>query len=140
MHGNVLNNATAFCTGEDFLANFINLWCLPKTWSTASSCSSTNLCIARSGSAVGRTPTFFRSICSFSMLKEAFVELDPDMDCIGRVTAFEYVILKDRMEVMETGAALLTGACDGPPITVTGVGAGCSTTSSTCEVEGLVSK
>jgi hypothetical protein len=26
------------------------------------------------------------------MLKRAFVELDPDMDCIGRVTAFEYVI------------------------------------------------
>jgi hypothetical protein len=26
------------------------------------------------------------------MLKEAFVELDPDMDCIESVTAFEYVI------------------------------------------------
>jgi hypothetical protein len=27
------------------------------------------------------------------MLKGAFVELDPDINCIGRVTAFEYVIL-----------------------------------------------
>jgi hypothetical protein len=43
---------------------------------------------------------------------------------------------------METGAALLTGAHDGPPITVmgTGVGAGGSTTSLTREVEGPVSK
>jgi hypothetical protein len=89
---------------------------------------------------VGQTPTFFRSIHSFSILKGAFVELDPDMDCIGRVTAFEYVILEGRMEAMETGAALLTGARDGPPIMVTGVGAGCSTTSSTREVEGPVSK
>jgi hypothetical protein len=76
-------------------------------------------------------PTFFRSIRSFSMLKRAFEELDPDVDCIGRVTAFEYVILDGWMEAMETGAALLMGAHDGPPITVTGVGAGCSTTSST---------
>jgi hypothetical protein len=88
---------------------------------------------------VGQTLTFFRSICSFSMLKGAFEELDPDMDCIGRVTAFEYVILDGRMEAMETGAALLTGAHDGPPMTVTGVGAGCSTTSSTREVEGPAS-
>jgi hypothetical protein len=92
--GNVLDNATAFCTGEEFLANSMNLWCLPRTRSTASSCSSTNLCIARSGSAVGQILTFFRSVCSFSMLKGAFVELDSDMDCIGSVTAFEYVILK----------------------------------------------
>jgi hypothetical protein len=49
---------------------------------------------------VGQTPTFFRSVRSFSLLKGAFVELDPDMDCIGRVTAFEYVILKGRMEHM----------------------------------------
>jgi hypothetical protein len=73
------------------------------------------------------------------MLKGAFVELNPDTDCIGRVTAFKYVILKGRMEVMEMRAALLTGAHDGPPIMVTGVGAGCSTTSSTCEVEGPAS-
>jgi hypothetical protein len=73
------------------------------------------------------------------MLKGAFEELDSDMDCIGRVTALEYVILDGRMEEMETGAALLTGAHDGPPMTVTGVGAGCSTTSSTCEVEGPAS-
>jgi hypothetical protein len=73
------------------------------------------------------------------MLKEAFKELDPDMDCIGRVTAFKYVILDGQMEVMEMGAALLTGARDGPSMTVTGVGAGCSTTSSTREVEGPAS-
>jgi hypothetical protein len=90
---------------------------------------------------VGRTPTFFRSIHFFSMLKGAFVELNPDMDCIGSVTAFEYVILDGRMEAMEMGAALLTGAHDGPPIMVAGtsVGAGCSTTSSTREVEGPAS-
>jgi hypothetical protein len=105
----------------------------------ASSCFSTDLCIARSGSAVGQTPTFFRSIRSFAMLKGAFVELDPDMDCIERATAFEYVILDGRMKAMETGAALLTGAHDGPPMTVTGVGAGCSTTSSTREVKGPAS-
>jgi hypothetical protein len=68
------------------------------------------------------------------------VELNPDMDCIGSVTAFKYVILKGRIEAMETGAALLMGAHDGPPITVTGVGMGCSTTSSTCEVKGPASK
>jgi hypothetical protein len=73
------------------------------------------------------------------MLKGAFVELNPDMDCIGSVTAFEYVILEGWIEAMETGAALLTGAHDGLPITVTGVGAGCSTTSSTREVEGPAS-
>jgi hypothetical protein len=73
------------------------------------------------------------------MLKGAFVELDPDTDCIGSVTAFEYVILKGQMEAMETGAALLMGAHDGPPITVTGVGAGCLTTSSAREVEGPAS-
>jgi hypothetical protein len=73
------------------------------------------------------------------MLKGAFVELDPDMDCIGRVTAFKYVILDGRMEAMETGAALLTGAHDGLPITVTGVGTGCSTTCSKHEVEGPAS-
>jgi hypothetical protein len=74
------------------------------------------------------------------MLKGAFVELDPDMDCIGSVTAFEYVILKGWIEAMGMGAALLTGAHDGLPISVTGVGAGCSTTFSTREVEGPVSK
>jgi hypothetical protein len=68
------------------------------------------------------------------------VELDPVMDCIGSVTAFEYVILEGRIEAMETGAALLTGAHDGPPIMVTGVGVGCLTTSSRHEVEGPVSK
>jgi hypothetical protein len=70
------------------------------------------------------------------------VELDPDMDCIGSVIAFEYVILEGRIEAMEMGAALLTGAHDGPPITVAGagVGAGGSTTSSTREVEGPASK
>jgi hypothetical protein len=73
------------------------------------------------------------------MLKGAFLELDPDTDCIGSVTAFEYVILEGQMEAMETGAALLTGAHDGSPMTVTGVGAGGSTTSSTCEVEGPAS-
>jgi hypothetical protein len=88
---------------------------------------------------VGQTPTFFRSIHSFSMLKGAFVELDPDTDCIGSVTAFEYVILEGQIEVMETGAVLLTGARDGPPMTVTGVGVGCSTTCSTREVEGPAS-
>jgi hypothetical protein len=108
----------------------------------ASSCSSTILCIAQSGSAVGQTPTFFRSIHSFSMLKGAFVELDPDTDCIGSVTAFEYVIPKGLSEAMETETALLTSAHDGPPIMVagTGIGAGCSTTSSTHEVEGPASK
>jgi hypothetical protein len=73
------------------------------------------------------------------MLKGAFEELDPDTDCIGSVTAFEYVILNGWMEVMETGAALLMGAHDGPPMTVTGVGVGCSTTSSIHEVEGPAS-
>jgi hypothetical protein len=73
------------------------------------------------------------------MLKGAFVELDPDMDCIGSVTAFEYVILKGRMKAMETGAALLMGARDGPSMMVTGVGAGCSTTFLTREVEGPAS-
>jgi hypothetical protein len=58
------------------------------------------------------------------MLKGAFVELDPVTDCIGSVTTFEYVILEGQIEAMETGAALLTGARDGFPITVTGVGAG----------------
>jgi hypothetical protein len=74
------------------------------------------------------------------MLKGAFVELDLVTDCMGSVTVFEYVMLKGRIEAMEMGAALLTGAHDGPPITVTGVGAGCSTTSSTHEVEGPASK
>jgi hypothetical protein len=73
------------------------------------------------------------------MLKGAFEELNPDTDCIESVTAFEYVILKGQMEAMETGAALLTGAHNGPSMMVTGVGAGCSTTSSTCEVEGPAS-
>jgi hypothetical protein len=59
------------------------------------------------------------------------VELDPITDCIGSVTAFEYVILEGWIEAMETGAALLMDARDGPPMTVTVVGAGCSTTSST---------
>jgi hypothetical protein len=67
------------------------------------------------------------------------VELDPDTECIGRVTAFEYVILDGRMEAIETGAALLMGAHDGSPMMVTGVGVGCSTTSSTREVEGPAS-
>jgi hypothetical protein len=59
------------------------------------------------------------------MLKRAFVELDPDMDCIGSVTAFEYVILKGWIEAIEMGAALLTGARDRPPTTVdAGVGVG----------------
>jgi hypothetical protein len=74
------------------------------------------------------------------MLKGAFVELNPDMDCIGRVMAFEYVIPEGLSEAMEMGAALLMGAHDGPPIMVVGVGAGCSTTSSTREVEGPSSK
>jgi hypothetical protein len=74
------------------------------------------------------------------MLKGAFVELDPDTDCIGSVTAFEYVIPKGWREAMKTGAALLTGAHDGLPTTVeVGVEAGCSTTSSTREVEGPAS-
>jgi hypothetical protein len=76
------------------------------------------------------------------MLKEAFEELDPDTDCIGSVIAFKYVILEGQIEAMETGAALLMGAHYGPSITVAGtvVGAGCSTTSSTREVEGPASK
>jgi hypothetical protein len=73
------------------------------------------------------------------MLGGAFEELNPNMDCMGSVTAFEYVILDGQMEAMEMGAALLMGARDGPPMTVTGVGAGCSTTSSTREVEGPAS-
>jgi hypothetical protein len=73
------------------------------------------------------------------MLKGAFLELDPVTDCIESVTALEYVIPEGRTEPMETGAALLMGAHDGPPITVTGVGAGGSTTSSTREVEGPAS-
>jgi hypothetical protein len=40
------------------------------------------------------------------MLKEAFEELDPVTDCIGRVTAFEYVILEGQMEAMEMGAVM----------------------------------
>jgi hypothetical protein len=70
------------------------------------------------------------------------VELDPDTDCIGSVTAFEYVILVGWIEAMEMGAALLTGAHDGPPMMVAGagVGAGGSTTSSTRDVEGPASK
>jgi hypothetical protein len=74
------------------------------------------------------------------MLKGAFVELDPDTDCLGSVTAFEYVIPAGQIEAMETGAALPLGARDGLLIMVTGVGAGCSTTSSKHEVEGPVSK
>jgi hypothetical protein len=74
------------------------------------------------------------------MLKGALVELNPDMDCIGSVTAFKYVIPEGQREAMETGAALLTGAHDGPPTTVeVGVGAGGSTTSSTHDEEGLAS-
>jgi hypothetical protein len=89
---------------------------------------------------VGQTLTFFRSICSFSILKGVFVELNPDTDCIGSVTAFKYVILKGQIEAMETGAALLTGAHDGPPTIVeAGVGAGGSTTSSTRDEEGRAS-
>jgi hypothetical protein len=68
------------------------------------------------------------------------VELDPDTDCMESVTAFEYVILEGWKEAMKIGAALLTGARDGPSIMVTGVGVGCSTTCSTCEVEGPASK
>jgi hypothetical protein len=37
------------------------------------------------------------------MLKGAFVELDPDTDCMGRVTAFEYVISTGQREAMKTG-------------------------------------
>jgi hypothetical protein len=76
------------------------------------------------------------------MLKGAFLELDPDMDCIGRVTAFRYVIPAGWREAMETGAALLTGAHNSPPIMVagTGVGAGGSTTFSTREVKGPASR
>jgi hypothetical protein len=76
------------------------------------------------------------------MLKGAFVELNPDTDYIGSVIAFEYVILEGWMEVMETGAALLTGAHDGPPMMVTGAGVevGCSTTSLTQDVGGPASK
>jgi hypothetical protein len=74
------------------------------------------------------------------MLKGAWLELNSDTDCIESVTAFEYAIPTGWIEVMEAGAALLLGACDGPPIMVMGVGAGCSTTSSTHEVERLVSK
>jgi hypothetical protein len=71
------------------------------------------------------------------MLKGAFVELNPDMDCIGRVTAFKYVIPDGLSEAIETGAALLTGAHDGPPTIVkVGVGADGSTTSSTRDEEG----
>jgi hypothetical protein len=81
--GNMLDDATVFCTGEELSANSINLRCFPRTLSTASSCSSTILCIAQSDSAVGQTPTFFRRICSFSMLKGAFVELNPDRFCPG---------------------------------------------------------
>jgi hypothetical protein len=74
------------------------------------------------------------------MLKGAFVELDPDMDCIGSVTAFKYVIPAGRREAMEMGAALLMGAHDGPPTTVeAGVGVGGSTTSSTRDEEGPAS-
>ena len=72
------------------------------------------------------------------MLKGAFDELNPDVDCIGRVKAFEYVIPVGLCEVMEMGAALLTGAHEEPPTTVIGIGAGCSTTCSTCEVEACV--
>jgi hypothetical protein len=74
------------------------------------------------------------------MLKRACLELDPDMNCIGRVMAFEYVIPDGLSEAMEMGAALLTGARDGPPTMVeAGVGAGGSTTSLTCDEEGLAS-
>jgi hypothetical protein len=73
------------------------------------------------------------------MLKGAFAGINPDMDCIGSVTALEYVIPEGQMEPMETGAALLMGAHDGPPTMVTGVGAGGSTTFSTREVEGPAS-
>jgi hypothetical protein len=62
------------------------------------------------------------------------------MDCMERVTAFEYVIPNGLSEATETGAALLTGAHDGPPTMVkVGVGAGGSTTSSTHDEEGLAS-
>jgi hypothetical protein len=73
-------------------------------------------------------------------VKGSFVELDPDTDCIGSVTAFEYVILKGWIEAIEMGATPLMGAHDGPPTTVgAGVGAGGSTTSSTCDEEGPAS-
>jgi hypothetical protein len=67
------------------------------------------------------------------------VELDPDTDCMGSVRTLKYVIPKGWTEPMETGAALLMGAHDGPPTMVTGVGVGGSTTSLTCEVEGPAS-
>jgi hypothetical protein len=74
------------------------------------------------------------------MLKGAFVELDPDTDCMGGVMAIKYVIPNGLSEAMEMGAALLTGAHDGPPTMVeVGVGAGRPTTSSTREVEGPAS-
>jgi hypothetical protein len=54
--------------------------------------------------------------------------------------AFKYVIPDGLSEAMATGAALLMGACDGPPTTIeAGVGAGNSTTSSTHDEEGLAS-
>jgi hypothetical protein len=34
------------------------------------------------------------------MLKGAFLELDPDMDCIGSVKAFEYEIPEGRTEAV----------------------------------------
>jgi hypothetical protein len=47
------------------------------------------------------------------------------------------VIPNGLSEAMEMGAALLMGAHDGPPTIVeAGVGAGCSTTSSTHDEEG----
>jgi hypothetical protein len=57
-------------------------------------------------------------------LKGAFVELDPDTDCIGSVTAFKYVIPAGWREEMEMGAALLMGAHNRPPIMVAGTGVG----------------
>jgi hypothetical protein len=88
---------------------------------------------------VGRILTVFRSICTFSILKGALLELNTDMDCMGSVTAFEYVIPDSLYEATETGAALPMGACDGPPTMVkAGVGAlGGSTTSLTLDEEGL---
>jgi hypothetical protein len=56
-------------------------------------------------------------------------------------TALKYVIPEGLYEAMETGAALQMGAHEGPPTMVeAGVGVlGGSTTSLTCEEEGLAS-
>ena len=80
---------------------------------------------------MGLTLAFFKSLHSFSMLKGAFLELDPAIDCGGSCTTFKYVIPAGLKLAMVTGAALTMGTQEGPTTMVKpGAGVGSTGTSS----------